>query len=135
MHQTTRTRRQGFTLIEMLIVVVVIGILAAIAIPKFSRVRERAYMAAVISDLKNLATQQEVYHSANQVYASALTSLTNFSVSEGINLAINEATGTGWAATGFHSALTGRQCGIFFGGASAAGASPATLPGTVVCDP
>lgn len=126
--------KSGFTLIEMLIVVVVIGILAAIAIPKYSRIRERAYVAAVISDLKNLATQQESYHATTQFYATTLTSLTNFSESEGVNVAINEATGTGWAATGYHSALTGQQCGFYFGGASAANASPATLPGTVSCN-
>jgi prepilin-type N-terminal cleavage/methylation domain-containing protein len=42
---------KGFTLIELLIVVVIIGILAAIAIPKFSSTRERAYFAAMKSDL------------------------------------------------------------------------------------
>ncbi len=49
---------KGFTLIELLIVVVIIGILAAIAIPRFSATRERAYFAAMKSDLKNLASQQ-----------------------------------------------------------------------------
>ena len=53
--------KKGFTLIELLIVVVIIGILAAIAIPKFSSTRERAYFCAMKSDLKNLATQQEMY--------------------------------------------------------------------------
>ena len=56
--------RSGFTLIELLIVVLVIGILATIAIPKYSRMREKAYLAAVTSDLKNLGTQEEIYHSA-----------------------------------------------------------------------
>jgi prepilin-type N-terminal cleavage/methylation domain-containing protein len=126
-------RSTGFTLIEMLIVVVVIGILAAIAIPKYSRMRERAFIAAVTSDLKNLASQQEIYHSDNQVYAGTVTDVTNFTLSEGVTIAINEADGTGWAATGVHAGLTGRQCGFFFGGASSANATPATLPGTVAC--
>ena len=51
--------RKGFTLIELLIVVVIIGILAAIAIPKFSNTREKAYIASMKSDLRNLATAEE----------------------------------------------------------------------------
>jgi prepilin-type N-terminal cleavage/methylation domain-containing protein len=53
--------RQGFTLVELVIVVVVIGILATIAIPKFSSTREKSFVAAVRSDLRNLASQQEIY--------------------------------------------------------------------------
>ena len=60
--------QKGFTLIELLIVVVIIGILAAIAIPKFSATREKAYFAAMKSDMKNLASQQEIYYADNRVY-------------------------------------------------------------------
>lgn len=126
--------RSGFTLVELLIVMVVIGVLAAIAIPKYTRAREKSYIAAVTSDLKNLATLQEIYQSNNQTYAADTTDLKDYHGSEGVVLTITEATLTGWAATGYHAALSGRTCGIFLGAASSANAPPATLPGTVACD-
>ena len=48
------SNKKGFTLIELLIVVVIIGILAAIAIPKFANTKEKAYIASMKSDLRNL---------------------------------------------------------------------------------
>jgi type IV pilus assembly protein PilA len=126
--------RHGFTLIELLIVVVVIGILATIAIPKFSSMREKSYIAAVTSDLKSFASMQEIYLSDNFTYASSVTAMTDLTLSDNVTVTVNEATGTGYAATGTHSGLAGRQCGLYFGSASAAGASPALVPGVVTCD-
>jgi prepilin-type N-terminal cleavage/methylation domain-containing protein len=57
--------KRGFTLIELLIVVVIIGILAAIAIPKFAKTKDKAYVAAMKSDLRNLATYEEQYAADN----------------------------------------------------------------------
>jgi prepilin-type N-terminal cleavage/methylation domain-containing protein len=125
--------KNGFTLIELLIVVVVIGILATIAIPKFSAMRTKSYIATVTSDLKNMASQQEIYLSNEYTYTSTITNL-DLSLSDAVTITVNEATGTGWAATGTHSGLSGRQCGFYFGDAAASGASPATAPGTVLCN-
>ena len=125
--------RQGFTLIELLIVVVVIGILAAIAIPKFTSMRERAFRSGMVSDLKNLASQQEIYLSNEYSYA-ATTTATDMTLTANVTITINESTGTGWAATGTHSGLAGQWCGIYFGDAAASGATPAAAPGTVQCN-
>ena len=69
--------RQGFTLIELLIVVVIIGILAAIAIPKFANTKDKAYVAAMKSDLRNLATYEEQYAADNNRTRRALTAPEN----------------------------------------------------------
>ena len=88
---------KGFTLIELLIVVVIIGILAAIAIPKFSATREKAYFAAMKSDLKNLASQQEIYYSDAYSYTTATTDLA-FTNSDGVTVTI-AASSSGRGAT------------------------------------
>ena len=124
--------QKGFTLIELLIVVVIIGILAAIAIPKFSSTREKAFRASMMSDLKNLSYLQEVYHNQYFSFASTLTAA-QATVSDGVTVTINEATGTGWAATASHLGVPSDQCGIYHGSASAANGSPATTLGVVTC--
>lgn len=60
--------KRGFTLIELMIVIAIIGILAAIAIPQFAKYRRRAYNSAALSDLKNFQTEMEAQYSENQEY-------------------------------------------------------------------
>jgi len=62
---------KGFTLIELMIVIAIIGILAAIAIPQFSAYRARSYNAAAMSDVRNLMTAQEAYFVDFDKYATA----------------------------------------------------------------
>src|SRR3954465_15183003 len=98
--------RKGFTLIELLIVVVIIGILAAIAIPKFASTKEKAYLASMKSDLKNLTTAEEAYFSDNTTYTTSKTALGGFQESSGVTVTINTANGQGYQASAVHNATT-----------------------------
>ena len=122
--------RSGFTLIELLIVVVIIGILASIAIPKFSAVRERAYFAAMKSDLKNLANLQDVYYNDNYTYSTDAKALV-FANSEGVVVTFTEGTNTGWSATTTHLGVPAESCGVYHG--DAAQVAPAVAADRVAC--
>ena len=132
-----RSSRKGFTLIELLIVVVIIGILAAIAIPKFASTKEKAYLASMKSDLRNVATTQEGYFADNQAYFSGTavnqgttqTPQQGFVPSAGVSLAATATGGSGWSAIASHTATT-KTCSIFIG---VTAVSPATVEGEPKC--
>ena len=63
-----RRGEKGFTLVELMIVVAIIGILAAIAIPQFAKYRQRAFNSAALSDVRNLGTDVEGYYAEWQHY-------------------------------------------------------------------
>jgi prepilin-type N-terminal cleavage/methylation domain-containing protein len=133
----TSTKKQGFTLIELLIVVVIIGILAAIAIPKFSNTKEKAYLAAMKSDLRNLATAQEAYSSDNggayfSGTATQAAPVNNYAPSAQVTVvATAAAAGGGWSATATHASAPGKNCAIFINQAAVA---PATAEGEPKCN-
>ena len=142
------TNRKGFTLIELLIVVVIIGILAAIAIPKFANTKEKAVVASMKSDLRNLVTAQEGFFSDNQDYASKVGAAqvngaggtVAFGPSANNVLLINYTNAAGWSATVTNVAVTSKsndKCGIFVGDpatyAAGAGLLPADVEGAPKC--
>ena len=123
-------KSRGFTLIELLIVVVIIGILAIIAIPKLANTKQKAYVAQMKSDLKNLATAEEGFFYDSTYYTTSLASLNNFSPSTGVTLSVLEATPGGWSAQAVHTQTT-RQCVLYQG--NAAPVAPATAEGRITC--
>lgn len=122
-------RQAGFTLLELLVVVVIIGVLAAIAIPKFASSKDRAHLSAMQADLRNLVTAQESYFSDNRTYTTALTT-TQFSTTAGVTVTVGAVGASGWNATAWHTGTT-RTCAIFVGDAPAA--APAVNAGQVTC--
>lgn len=63
-----KNNQKGFTLVELMIVVAIIGILAAIAIPQFAAYRAKAFNSAAESDLRNFKTAMEASLADTQIY-------------------------------------------------------------------
>jgi prepilin-type N-terminal cleavage/methylation domain-containing protein len=101
-------RQSGFTLVELLIVVAIIGILAAISITQLSVYRDRAYCAEVKSDLASLAAHQESYFADNAIYPAVTlapggaSNIPNFKWTAGVTLASSTGGTVSWKASAGH---------------------------------
>lgn len=128
--------KRGFTLIELLVVVVVIGALAGMAIIQMNSSKDRAFVAAMENDLRNVATAQEAYYEStltlgSATYSDRLNQL-RVTLSPGVSVRML-ANSTGWSAEASHSSLSiNRRCSIYIGDMSQR--APATQPGIIACN-
>ena len=98
--------QKGFTLIELMIVIAIIGILAAIAIPQFSAYRKRSYNSSAVADLRNAATAQEAYFVDESTYCSTTGTLIGptygLYLSDKVVFAINSANASTYVMQSYH---------------------------------
>ncbi|MBY0491260.1 MAG: prepilin-type N-terminal cleavage/methylation domain-containing protein [Gemmatimonadaceae bacterium] len=106
-------RRRGFTLIELLCVVLIIGILASIAITKFGDSKRRAYLTAMKTDLRNLASIAEAQFTSDNSYANVVAP----QGSDGVTLTFT-GTASSWSATATHASVPGMTCSLGNGAGS-----------------
>jgi Tfp pilus assembly protein PilE len=115
-------------------VLLVIGVLASIAIPKFRGVKTKTNVTMMKSDLRNLMTAQEAYLAgAGRYYDGPVPATgTAFSTSPGVTITLVDVSTAGWAATATHVAVPDWTCAVFVG--AAAPVIPATQEGRIACD-
>ena len=113
-----QTSRRAFTIIELLLVMLVIGILATIANGRFREAKARGYKATMTSALADLRIAQEGYWAENQRYSTDSTQLDwHASSSVAVSIASSDLA-AGFDAQATHIALPGVVCKMYVGRAT-----------------
>jgi prepilin-type N-terminal cleavage/methylation domain-containing protein len=108
-------RRKGFTIVELLTVMLLISALSAMAVPRFREYKTRALIATMQSDLGNLKIAQESYWAEHLHYATDTSSL-ELRISANVAIAItSKDVSGGYTAVATHSNVPSQQCQMAMG--------------------
>lgn len=145
MRNLSRRDRRGFTIVELLTTVAILGLLASMAILKTRQSREKALRASMMVDLKTLVSAQEGFFSANRDYAGGIAFPERSGVGGAGRAALVSSPGNvirvrrrgvdGWSATVTNPRVTTapRTCGIFIGRIRYAPNARVTREGVPAC--
>lgn len=126
-----RRNRSGFTFIELLVVVTIIGILATLALPRLNPLTDKGRVATLVSDVRNTELAEEAYFSDTGGYGSTtdLTASGTLKVSTGTAMTIT-AVVNGYTVAATNPAITSgpNTCRVAMGTAAAPGTE-----GQIVC--
>lgn len=123
-------RRRGFTFVELMVVMLLLGALSSMAVPRFREYKVRAFVAAMQSDLGNLKIAEETFWAEQQRYATDTASL-EMRITRDVNIKItSQDLPRGYTAIATHPGVPNRQCQTAMG--------PEAAPreaGAVFCGP
>ena len=102
--------RPGFTFVELLTAMLLLGLLSALAVPRFRMFKERAYLAAMKSDLGNIRIAEEEYYAQHLQYVTD-TSALGFRPTTNVHVTITSADlSGGYTVLATHLLLPSHQC-------------------------
>ena len=120
---------RGFSLIELLVALLIIGILVGLAIPRYHEYKRRYYLTTMVTDLRNLATTEEAYWNITGTYSMDLRVI-QYSSSPRVSVSMVSADTLGWAAKASYAGDSA-TCAIYYGNAPVL--APATLKDVIGC--